>query len=94
MPDDRKSIADGLAHDRIVELSKREQALLTYAEKLTSFPQDVARADIDNLHAAGLNDREIHDAAHVIGYFTYVNRIVLGLGAELESPDTLGQAPE
>ena len=29
-----------------------------------------------------------------IGYFAYANRVVLGLGAELEPPERIGQWPE
>ena len=38
-----------------------------------------------SLRQAGLTDGEILDAAHVVGYFAYVNRLVDGLGVELET---------
>ena len=74
-------------------LTPRERALAEYAGRLTRAPSAVSQADIDALRSAGLDDREIHDAAHVTAYFAYVNRIVLGLGADLEDPQTLGQWP-
>jgi alkylhydroperoxidase family enzyme len=40
--------------------------------------------DVEKLRAAGLSDREILDLAHVIGFFAYANRLVDGLGCELE----------
>lgn len=38
------------------------------------------------LRAAGFDDRAIHDAAQVVAYFSYINRIADGLGVDLE-PD-------
>jgi len=36
------------------------------------------------LRTAGLDDRAILDVAHVAGFFAYANRIVDGLGCDLE----------
>ncbi len=43
------------------------------------------RADTDRLREAGLTDEAIHDAASIVAYFNFVNRIALGLGVELET---------
>jgi alkylhydroperoxidase family enzyme len=48
-------------------------------------PQAVARPTIDELRAAGYDDRAIHDACAIISYFAFVNRIADGLGIELEA---------
>jgi alkylhydroperoxidase family enzyme len=40
--------------------------------------------DIAQLRNAGLNDAAIHDAAAIVGYFNFVNRIASGLGVDLE----------
>ena len=45
----------------------------------------MASSDLDNLRAHGFNDRAIHDAAQVIGYFNYINRIAHGLGVKPET---------
>ena len=37
------------------------------------------------LREAGLEDRAILDLVHVIGFFAYANRLVDGLGCELEA---------
>lgn len=42
-------------------------------------------ADLDRLRSHGLDDRSIHDAVQVIGYFNYITRIADGLGVEPES---------
>jgi alkylhydroperoxidase family enzyme len=44
----------------------------------------MSRADTDDLSAEGLSDAAIHDAAAIIAYFNFVNRIAQGLGVELE----------
>lgn len=53
-------------------------------EKLTRTPGSVSREDVDALREAGFDDRMIHDAAAVTGYFAFVNRLADGLGVELE----------
>lgn len=73
-------------------LSGRERAMLAYAGKLTRAPDAMTQADADALRAAGLDDRAILDLAQVVSYFCYANRMVLGLGAKIES-FTLGQHP-
>jgi uncharacterized protein YciW len=40
--------------------------------------------DLAPLRDQGLNDRDIHDATQVIGYFNYINRIADALGTDLE----------
>ena len=41
-------------------------------------------ADLDALRAHDLDDRAIHDATQVIGYFNYINRVADALGTDLE----------
>lgn len=41
----------------------------------------------ETLKAAGLSDEEILDITQITAYFNFVNRMVLGLGVELESSD-------
>jgi uncharacterized peroxidase-related enzyme len=65
-------------------LSDRERALLDYAAKLTRTPGRMVESDLAPLRAAGLSDGDILDAALVVGYFAYVNRIADGLGVQLD----------
>ncbi len=78
----------GLCKDfRSIELEPADRLLCEWAEKLTLEPAFEGRADmVERLRAAGLDDRAILDAALVIAYFNFVNRLVLGLGVDLE-PD-------
>ena len=64
--------------------SQRERALLRYALKLTNTPGDMAPSDVEQLREAGLDDGEILETAHVVGYYAYANRIADGLGIAVE----------
>jgi uncharacterized peroxidase-related enzyme len=88
-------VADALLSGDNTHLTPREQAMLSYAEKMTQAPSTLHRSDVEALKNAGLTDREIHDVAQVAAYFAYANRITLGLGAELERDDgAVGQWPQ
>lgn len=41
--------------------------------------------DVARLRAVGLDDVAIHDAAQIIGFFNYINRVADALGVEPES---------
>jgi uncharacterized peroxidase-related enzyme len=69
-------------------LSDGETALLSYAVKLTHNPDSVTERDVRRLGEAGFSDRAVLDAALIIGYFNFVNRIALGLGVT-HSPDEI-----
>ena len=68
-----------------LDLSPQETALCDLAYHLTKYPGKHNEAEfIQPLKYLGLEDRAILDATLVIGYFNFVNRIVLGLGINLE----------
>ncbi len=94
MPPERQNLADQLQAGDTSHLTQRELAMFRYAEKLARAPSTLLRMDVDALRRVGMTDREIHDVAQVAAYFAYANRIVLGLGAELERGEgALGQWP-
>jgi len=62
-----------------------DRALCDYAVKLTKSPQEMTRGDVETLRRTGLSDRAISDAAQVIAFFNYINRIAEGLDVDLES---------
>jgi len=69
-----------------MDLPAREHALCSYAKELTKTPSSFGNScQIKPLRDVGLDDRAILDATLVVGYFNFVNRIVLSLGVELES---------
>ena len=63
-----------------------------WAEKLTLTPGKTDQLDIHNLEVAGFSQSAISDAAQVIGYFNYINRVADGLGVDLE-PEMEKQTP-
>ena len=69
---------------REANLTAPDQALCAWAEKVTLKLQEVGQADVDALHDTGLSENAISDAAQVIGFFNYINRIAESLGVDLE----------
>ena len=69
------------------DFTRRERAILAYADRLTFEPASVTEADIRLLRDVGLDDRAIHDACAIASYFAFVNRMADGLGVELEDDD-------
>lgn len=66
-----------------VKLSEKEMALCEYAKRLTLFPAEDFGL-VEKLKTLDFSDAAILDATLVIAYFNFVNRIVLGLGVNLE----------
>jgi uncharacterized peroxidase-related enzyme len=67
------------------EFSDKDRALLVYAMALTIDPGQMKREHVEALRKAGCDDGEILDANQVTAYFAYANRVVDGLGVQLES---------
>ena len=76
---------------RRAPLSPANHALCAFAEKLSLHPQESGAGDIERLRGHGFNDRAIHDAVQIIGYFNYINRVADALGVE---PETFTKAWE
>ena len=85
-PEDQELLCARLLDPKPIDagLTGRESALLVYADLVTRAPASVTRADISRLRDAGFDDRSIHDACAIVGYFAFVNRIADGLGVEME----------
>ena len=66
------------------DLAPADQAMLTYAAKLTREPWQMVEADVVALRQAGFSDAAILDINQVTGYYAFANRLVDGLGVELE----------
>ncbi|HHG84387.1 MAG TPA: peroxidase [Bacteroidetes bacterium] len=67
------------------DLTEVDQLLCKYAVALTAVPDQVDGSHAENMRKAGLTDRAILDAALVVAYFNFVNRLVLGLGVNIEA---------
>ncbi len=93
MPD-RTHDADSLRDGSDDALTDKESALVAFAGKLTMTPGAMSEADVATLRDVGLDDRAILDLAQCVGYFNYVNRIVVGLGVRLgDNEGPAGQWP-
>lgn len=77
-------LQEAVVSGRFEHLSPRFAALCRYAVKLTLRPYAMVEDDVRPLRDAGLTARDVVDANQVVAYFNYVNRIVDGLGVELE----------
>lgn len=88
--DDQK-IKDLLEGKEINGLKETEQVLISLAKVMTADPSGTEKDIIlDKLKSLGMDDRSILDANLVIAYFNFVNRIVLGLGVNLEDDEGKG----
>lgn len=66
-------------------LPAADRALCAFAEKLSLDPRDSTAEDIEGLREHGFDDRAIHDAVQIIGFFNYINRVADALGVEPEA---------
>lgn len=51
---------------------------------MTLTPGEMTPEDVETLRKSGFSDEAISDAAQVVGYFNYINRVADGLGVDLE----------
>jgi uncharacterized peroxidase-related enzyme len=68
----------------LADLTPRQRALCSFAEKLTRTPSATRPGDLHTLRQHGLSDRDILDAVEVIAYFNFINRVADALGIEPE----------
>jgi uncharacterized peroxidase-related enzyme len=58
----------------------KTRAGLEFAAKLTRQPGTVAQSDIDQLRSVGWSDQAVEDIIKVVSLFSFLNRLVDGLG--------------
>ena len=81
-----RALVDALKTDwRTAELSLADHTMLAYTEKLTIHPWEMVEQDVVNLREVDFSDAAILDIAQVVAYYAFANRLVDGLGVELES---------
>ena len=66
-------------------LDPQTTALLEFAERLTSSPRAMSEIEVQALRAAGFSDEEILDTTLIVSLFNFMNRLVEGMGIELEA---------
>jgi uncharacterized peroxidase-related enzyme len=79
-------LARAVARDyREANLAARERVLLDMAVALTCEPDERGAADLERLREYGFADEAIVKAVQLAAWYAFINRIVLGLGVELEA---------
>src|SRR5262245_36237524 len=73
---------------RTAPVEPEMKQLLSFAEKVARDASQTTPDDIAALRSAGFSDRALLDAAHVAGFFRYMNRVVLALGAAVKIVDS------
>ena len=66
-------------------MTKRQRALATVAEKLSSTPTRMVEGDWQPLHDLGFDDQACLEVAHIVGIFNYLTRLADGMGLRLDS---------
>ncbi len=78
-------LAAALIADRPADvLSAKDQTIMEYAKQLTLKPREVQQSLIEAMRLQGVSDGEILETNQVVGYFSYANRTILGLGITLK----------
>lgn len=66
------------------DLPPADGALLAWAHKAALQPGECGERDVEALRINGFDDRAVLDAVLTVGYFSFVNRLVLLLGVQVE----------
>ncbi|MFT5195538.1 MAG: putative peroxidase-related enzyme [Cellvibrionaceae bacterium] len=69
---------------KLAKLTDADRAMLDYVTILTVAPAKTQESDILNMRENGLSDESILEINQITGFFAWCNRIVDGLGVELE----------
>ena len=60
---------------KVAPLSRKQRAMLEFADKLTTNSADIQEEDRQALRDVGFSDRDIWDIANVTGFFNMTNRV-------------------
>lgn len=66
------------------DLDQKTRALLTYAKKLTQESGMVEDSDIEDLRAAGWNEKGIYEATALISLFNFTGRMEAASGLPMD----------
>lgn len=69
---------------RFADLSKRDLAMVEFAEKVTKSPNQIREADIEELRQHEISDQNIAEILETVGYFNFANRMFLALGCPID----------
>ncbi|HEY8862760.1 MAG TPA: peroxidase-related enzyme [Candidatus Dormibacteraeota bacterium] len=69
-------------------------ALLTYARRLTGWPDRITDQDIESLKGAGWDERAIYEATALIALFNFIGRIEAASGLPMDEIPASADIPE
>ncbi len=75
-------------------LDGKTHALLAYAKKLTQEPSMVEDSDIEDLRAAGWDERGIYEATALVSFFNFSGRLGAASGLPMDRIPEGAQFPE
>jgi uncharacterized peroxidase-related enzyme len=87
---DTKKIDKLIRQPDAAQLSEADQELCSFARDLTLNPELSTVQKVEVLKREGFTDRAILDATLAVAYFNFVNRIVLGLGLQVNASEITG----
>ena len=67
-----------------LDLSERDRALCTLADKLSGTPTRMVLEDWQPLRDLGFDDEACLEVAHIVGIFNHLTRLADGLGLRLD----------
>lgn len=76
-----KALKDGSWREVLVD--KGAVVAIEYTEKLTLYPSQSGKEEVDNLRKGGFNDKEISYIIQIAASFSYWSRVINGLGIKL-----------
>ena len=76
------------------DLDRKTHALLAYAKKLTQEPNMVEDSDIEDLRAAGWDERGVYEATALISFFNFSGRLEAASGLPMDRIPEEAQFPE
>jgi uncharacterized peroxidase-related enzyme len=84
-----EELAHAVARDyREANLAARDRVLLDMAVAITCEPGERGVADLERVREYGFGDDAIVKAVAIAGWYSFINRVVLALGVELEHDRT------
>ena len=87
-----EEVWDAVVEDwRTAPLSPELAATLAFLEKLTLRPDELGRADVEAVYAAGVSEQALRDAAAVCGMFNMIVRLADSFGWDVPTWERLQQ---
>ena len=76
------------------DLDRKTYALLAYAKKLTQEPNMMEDSDVEELRAAGWDERGIYEATALVSFFNFSGRLEAASGLPMDRIPEEAQFPE